>query len=32
MLVVVEDAHWIDPSTTEHIGQMLTDMASRRHM
>jgi len=28
--VVVEDAHWIDPSTTEHIGQMLTDMASQR--
>jgi class 3 adenylate cyclase/tetratricopeptide (TPR) repeat protein len=30
VLVVVEDAHWIDPSTTEHIGQMLTDMASQR--
>jgi class 3 adenylate cyclase/tetratricopeptide (TPR) repeat protein len=30
VLVVVEDAHWIDPSTIEHIGQMLTDMASQR--
>jgi class 3 adenylate cyclase/tetratricopeptide (TPR) repeat protein/ABC-type transport system involved in cytochrome c biogenesis ATPase subunit len=30
MLVVVEDAHWIDPSTTEYLGQMLTDMASQR--
>ena len=30
VLVVVEDAHWIDPSTTEHVGQMLTDMASQR--
>ena len=30
VLVVVEDTHWIDPSTTEHVGQMLTDMASQR--
>ena len=30
VLVVVEDAHWIDPSTTEVVGQMLTDMASQR--
>jgi class 3 adenylate cyclase/energy-coupling factor transporter ATP-binding protein EcfA2 len=30
VVVVVEDAHWIDPSTTEHIGQMLADMASQR--
>ena len=30
VLVVVEDAHWIDPSTTEHVGQMLADMASQR--
>jgi tetratricopeptide (TPR) repeat protein len=30
VLVVVEDAHWIDPSTTEHVGQMLTDMPSQR--
>jgi class 3 adenylate cyclase/tetratricopeptide (TPR) repeat protein len=30
VLVVVEDAHWIDPSTTEFVGQMLTDMASQR--
>jgi tetratricopeptide (TPR) repeat protein len=30
VLVVVEDAHWIDPSTTEHVGQMLTDMAAQR--
>ena len=30
VLVVVEDAHWIDPSTTEHVGQMLTEMASQR--
>ena len=22
--------HWIDPSTTEHVGQMLTEMASLR--
>jgi class 3 adenylate cyclase/tetratricopeptide (TPR) repeat protein len=30
VLVVVEDAHWIDPSTTDFVGQMLTDMASKR--
>jgi class 3 adenylate cyclase/tetratricopeptide (TPR) repeat protein len=30
VLVVVEDAHWIDPSTTELVGQMLTDTASQR--
>ena len=30
VLVVVEDAHWIDPSTTEHVGQMLSEMASQR--
>jgi class 3 adenylate cyclase/tetratricopeptide (TPR) repeat protein len=30
VLVVVEDAHWIDPSTTELVGQMLSDMASHR--
>ena len=30
VLVVVEDAHWMDPSTTELVGQMLTDMASQR--
>jgi class 3 adenylate cyclase/tetratricopeptide (TPR) repeat protein/ABC-type transport system involved in cytochrome c biogenesis ATPase subunit len=30
VLVIVEDAHWIDPSTTEHVGQMLTEMASQR--
>ena len=30
VLVIVEDAHWIDPSTIEHVGQMLTDMASQR--
>ena len=30
ILVIVEDAHWIDPSTIEHVGQMLTDMASQR--
>jgi class 3 adenylate cyclase/tetratricopeptide (TPR) repeat protein len=30
VLVVVEDAQWIDPSTTELAGQMLTDMASQR--
>jgi class 3 adenylate cyclase/tetratricopeptide (TPR) repeat protein len=30
VLLVVEDAHWIDPSTTEHVGQMLTEMASQR--
>jgi predicted ATPase len=30
VLVVVEDAHWIDPSTTEHVGQMLAEMASQR--
>ena len=30
LIVVVEDAHWIDPSTTELVGQMLTDMASQR--
>jgi class 3 adenylate cyclase/tetratricopeptide (TPR) repeat protein len=30
VLVVVEDAHWIDPSTAELVGQMLSDMASQR--
>jgi tetratricopeptide (TPR) repeat protein len=30
VLVVVEDAHWIDPSTTELVGQMFADMASQR--
>ena len=30
VLVIVEDAHWIDPSTTDLVGQMLTDMASQR--
>jgi class 3 adenylate cyclase/tetratricopeptide (TPR) repeat protein len=30
VLVVVEDAHWIDPSTTEFVGQMLSDLASQR--
>jgi len=30
VLVVVEDAHWMDPSTMEHVGQMLSDMASQR--
>jgi class 3 adenylate cyclase/tetratricopeptide (TPR) repeat protein len=30
LLVVVEDAHWIDPSTTDLVGQMLSDMASQR--
>jgi class 3 adenylate cyclase/tetratricopeptide (TPR) repeat protein/ABC-type transport system involved in cytochrome c biogenesis ATPase subunit len=30
VLVVVEDAHWIDPSTTELVGQMLSDIASQR--
>jgi class 3 adenylate cyclase/tetratricopeptide (TPR) repeat protein len=30
VLLIVEDAHWIDPSTIEHVGQMLTDMASQR--
>jgi len=30
LLVVVEDAHWIDPSTTEYVGQMLADMTSQR--
>jgi class 3 adenylate cyclase/tetratricopeptide (TPR) repeat protein len=30
VLVVVEDAHWIDPSTTELVGQMLSDMPSQR--
>jgi predicted ATPase len=30
VLVVVEDAHWIDPSTTEHLGQMLSNVASQR--
>ena len=30
LLVVVEDAHWIDPSTTEFVGQMLTNVASQR--
>ncbi|KRQ92755.1 hypothetical protein CQ12_26610 [Bradyrhizobium jicamae] len=30
VLVIIEDAHWIDPSTIEHVGQMLTDMASQR--
>jgi class 3 adenylate cyclase/tetratricopeptide (TPR) repeat protein len=30
VLVVIEDAHWIDPSTTELVGQMFTDMASQR--
>jgi class 3 adenylate cyclase/tetratricopeptide (TPR) repeat protein len=30
VLAVVEDAHWIDPSTMELVGQMLTDMASQR--
>jgi tetratricopeptide (TPR) repeat protein len=30
VLMVVEDAHWIDPSTTELVGQVLSDMASQR--
>jgi class 3 adenylate cyclase/tetratricopeptide (TPR) repeat protein/ABC-type transport system involved in cytochrome c biogenesis ATPase subunit len=30
VLVVVEDAHWIDPSTTELVGQMLSDITSQR--
>jgi tetratricopeptide (TPR) repeat protein len=30
VLVVVEDTHWIDPSTTELVGQMLSNMASQR--
>ena len=30
VLVVLEDAHWIDPSTTDLVGQMLTHMASQR--
>ena len=30
VLVVVEDAHWIDPSTTELVAQMLSDIASQR--
>jgi class 3 adenylate cyclase/tetratricopeptide (TPR) repeat protein len=30
VLVVVEDAHWIDPSTTELVGQMLSNVASQR--
>ncbi|MCA6115494.1 AAA family ATPase [Bradyrhizobium sp. WSM 1738] len=30
VLVVLEDAHWIDPSTIELVGQMLTDMSSQR--
>src|SRR5688572_23790456 len=30
VLVVVEDAHWIDPSTAELVGQMLSDMSSQR--
>lgn len=30
VLVVVEDAHWIDPSTTELVGQLLSHMASQR--
>ena len=30
VLVVVEDAHWIDPSTMELVGQLLSDMASQR--
>jgi class 3 adenylate cyclase/tetratricopeptide (TPR) repeat protein len=30
VLVVVEDAHWIDPSTTELVGRMLSDVASQR--
>jgi class 3 adenylate cyclase/tetratricopeptide (TPR) repeat protein len=30
VLMVVEDAHWIDPSTRRLVGQMLTDMASQR--
>jgi tetratricopeptide (TPR) repeat protein len=30
VLVIVEDAHWIDPSTTELVGQMLSNMASQR--
>jgi tetratricopeptide (TPR) repeat protein len=30
VLVVVEDAHWIDPSTTELVAQMFSDIASQR--
>jgi class 3 adenylate cyclase len=30
VLVVVEDAQWIDPSTRELVGQMLSDMACQR--
>jgi class 3 adenylate cyclase/tetratricopeptide (TPR) repeat protein len=30
VLVVIEDAHWIDPSTTELVGQMLSDLATQR--
>jgi class 3 adenylate cyclase/tetratricopeptide (TPR) repeat protein len=30
VLVVIEDVHWMDPSTTELVGQMLSDMVSQR--
>src|SRR6266851_1646969 len=30
VLVVVEDSHWIDPSTTELVGQTLSDITSQR--
>lgn len=30
VLLIVEDAHWLDPSTTELVGQMLPGLANQR--
>jgi predicted ATPase len=30
LLLVVEDAHWLDPSTTEFVGQTLSGLADQR--
>ena len=30
VLLVVEDAHWLDPSTSELVGQLLSGMTSQR--
>jgi class 3 adenylate cyclase/predicted ATPase len=30
VLVIVEDAHWIDPSTTEFIGHLIEQVRSKR--
>jgi predicted ATPase len=30
VLLVVEDAHWLDPSTSELLGQLMSEMARQR--